>query len=265
MPRAQVLRSFLRAPWPVLFALAGVGLVLSARSAGHAALPAFCGSGAASLLASSGGLAALQLTLALNPPVRLMADWALMLLAMMPPLLAQPVMHVWRSSLPRRRLRAVAYFAIGYGCVWMAAGPALMSMALLLQLLSQFAGREGVPIFAGVLLLAVVWSASPWQRAALNLGHRLTRIGLFGWAADRECLTFGLVHALWCIASCWAWMLAALAVGPWHFSAMMVAGAVMLGERLAAPDRPRWRVPTWLLLFDRRPLFFRQRQAVRHG
>src|ERR1700676_4179813 len=100
MPRALVLRSFARAPWPLLFALAGFGLLLSAYRAGHATLPAFCSAGTAWLLLVSGWPGALELAFALNPPTRLLADWALMLLAMMPPLLAVPLMHVWRSTLP---------------------------------------------------------------------------------------------------------------------------------------------------------------------
>jgi len=107
-----------------------------------------------------------------------------MLLAMMPPLLAMPLMHVCWSSLPRRRVRALAYFALGYGFVWLAAGPILIALAVLLRLVTG----GTTPAFASALLIAMVWRASPWQRAALNHGHRLRRIGLFGWAADRECL-----------------------------------------------------------------------------
>jgi predicted metal-binding membrane protein len=255
------MRSFARAPWPLLFASAGFGLILSAYGAGRATLPAFCGADTARLLLASGWQDALGWALVLNPPVRVLSDWALMLLAMMPPLLAVPLMHVWRSSLPRRRVRALAYFVLGYGCLWMAAGPILISLALLLQLVAG----NGVLAFAGGLLLATIWSASPWQRAALNRSHRLRRIGLFGWAADRECLTFGVIHAVWCVASCWAWMLVPLAAGRWHIPAMMFAGAVMLGERLAAPNRPRWRLPTFLSLLDRRPLFTPQLIAARHA
>src|ERR1700759_5096318 len=112
MPWAPILRSFARAPWPLLFALAGFGLILSAHSAGGAALPAFCGTGMAQLLLSSGWPDALELALALNPPARLLADWGWILLAMMPPLLAMPLVHVLRSTLPRRRVRALAYFAL---------------------------------------------------------------------------------------------------------------------------------------------------------
>jgi hypothetical protein len=259
MPWVSVLRSFARAPWPLLFALAGFGLILSAFSTGHATLPVFCGVGTAWLLLSLGWPDALGLALALNPPGRLLADWALMLSTMMPPLLAAPLMHVWRSSRPRRRVRAMAFFVLGYGSLWLAAGPILIGLALLLQLVA------GGGALVGALLLATVWSASPWQRAALNRSHRLTRIGLFGWAADRDCLTFGVIHAVWCIASCWAWMTVPLATERWHAPAMMFAAAVMLRERLAAPDWPRWRLPAFLFLLDRLPIFAFRHSAARHG
>src|SRR5580704_5159249 len=100
MPPISVVRSFARVPWPMLFALAGFGLMLSAYSAERATLPAFCGAGAARLLLASGWSDVLAWEFALNPPGRPLAEWALMLLAMMPPLLAAPLMHVWRSSLP---------------------------------------------------------------------------------------------------------------------------------------------------------------------
>jgi predicted metal-binding membrane protein len=260
MPWAVVLRSFARAPWPLLFASAGCGLILSAYAAGQATLPAFCGA-TAWLLRASDWPDALELVLGLNPPARLAADWALMLLAMMPPLLAVPLMHVWRSSLPRRRPRALLHFILAYGFVWMMAGPVLIALALLLQLLTGEAGMA----LAGALLLAGVWSASPWQRAALNYSHRLTRIGLFGWAADRECLTFGVVHAAWCIASCWAWMLVPLVAGRWHIPAMIFAAAMMLADRLAAPMPARWRWPAYFSFFDRQPIFAPRHSELRHG
>jgi predicted metal-binding membrane protein len=257
MPRVPVLLNFARAPWPLLFAMAGIGLMLSLNVAGSASLPAFCGGGAAWLQFASNSPDALVLALASNPPVRLMADWASMLLAMMPPLLAMPLMHVWRSSLPRRRPRALACFVVGYSLVWMAAGPILIGAAILLQLVV----RADVLAFVAALLIAAVWGASPWQRAALNQSHRLRRIGLFGWAADRECLTFGVIHAVRCVASCWAWMLVPLVAGPWHVPAMILAGAVMLRDRLTAPDRPHWRLPAFLQWIDFRPIFG-QRQGM---
>jgi predicted metal-binding integral membrane protein DUF2182 len=258
MARVQALLSFTRAPWPILFALAGLGLIVSVRNVGSATLPAFCGSGAPWLQVASDWRDALQLVIAFNPPALLLTEWALMLLAMMPPLLAMPIMHVYWSSLPRRRVRALACFTAGYGLVWLAAGPILITFAVLLRL----AAGGMTPAFAGALLIAVVWSACPWQRGALNRGHRMGRVGLFGWAADRECLTLGVTHAFWCVASCWPWMLLPLEAGPWHMAVMVLAGAAMLSDRLSIPQQPRWRPPGVLGLIDVRPLFYQRQRAI---
>ncbi|OLF54730.1 DUF2182 domain-containing protein [Pseudomonas chlororaphis] len=241
MPFGTILLGFTRAPWPLLFATAGLGLALCLYTAGHSSLPAFCGA-VEGLSLLTRWPTALEAELALNPAQHRLADWALMLLAMMPPLLAMPLMHVWQSSLPRRRIRAALVFLLGYTALWLAAGPLLMVLALLLQLSVAEAA------LAAALLVALLWSASPWQRAALNRGHRLRRIGLFGWAADRDCLAFGAAHGAWCVASCWAWMLVPLLGGTWHLVLMPVAGAVMLIERLAPGDRPRWH---WPAIFPR--------------
>ncbi|WP_249410632.1 DUF2182 domain-containing protein [Pseudomonas sp. St316] len=178
--------------------------------------------------------AALQAELALNPPQRILAGWALMLLAMMPPLLATPLIHVWRSSLPSRRIQASVGFLLGYGAMWMAAGPLLIALALLLQM----ATAENA--LAVALLVAMLWSASPWHRAALNRGHRMGRLSLFGWAVNRDCLIRGLAHGLFCIVSCWAWMVVPLVSGSWHIPMMLLTGAVLLAERLIAAKTPRW-------------------------
>jgi predicted metal-binding membrane protein len=114
-------------------------------------------------------------------------------------------------------------------------------------------------------MAALLWSASPWQRAALNRGHRLARISLFGWAAARDCVRFGVVHGGWCVASCWPWMLAAMVAKDWHLPFMVAAGAIMLGERLAQPNRPRWHWPVLLTALDPRTNLAPLVGMLRHG
>lgn len=252
-----ILRGFTRAPWPLLFATAGVGLVLCIYNNGHAAYAAFC-SNAQGLDIATLWLTAIQSELAITPLHVVLSSWALMLIAMMPPLLAMPLTHVWRASLPRRRVRALAGFLLGYCALWMAAGLLLSAVALLLSML--FA-QAALPLS---ILFAVLWSASPWHRAALNRGHRLQRIGLFGWKADRDCLGFGLSHGFWCISACWAWMLVPLLVHHGHIPVMMLAGAIMLAERLAPGARPRWRLPFVLNALDIRPLINRRNMERCH-
>ncbi|EJL01311.1 membrane protein, putative [Pseudomonas fluorescens Q2-87] len=233
MRPGSVLRQFTCDPWPVLLAMAGLGLALSVYNDINTNGPAFCVT-ANGLSIFTSWPAALQAELALNPPQRILAGWALMLLAMMPPLLATPLTHVWRSSLPNRRIQASVGFLLGYAAMWMAAGPLLIALALLLQM----AAAENT--LAVALLVAMLWSASPWHRAALDRGHRMGQLSLFGWAADRDCLIRGLAHGLFCIVSCWAWMLVPLVSGSWHIPMMLLAGAILLAERLIPAKAPRW-------------------------
>jgi predicted metal-binding membrane protein len=228
-----VLRSFTYAPWPILLATAGVGQALSLYNDVSGEGPAFCLAVNGLSIVTSWPVV-LQAELALNPLHRILAGWFLMLLAMMPPLLAMPLMHVWRSSLPNRRMRASAVFMLGYFALWMAVGPLLWALALWLQI------AVGENVLIAALLIAMVWSIGPWHRAALNRGHQSRRIGLFGWLADKDCLTFGLSHGLVCLVSCWAWMLVPLVSVAWHIPVMLLAGLIMLAERLTPPGPPRW-------------------------
>src|SRR5262249_60777893 len=59
---------------------------------------------------------------AFNPPALLMLAWCAMLLAMMPPLLREPLAHLRRRSLVRRRGRGITPLVAGYGAGWLAGG-----------------------------------------------------------------------------------------------------------------------------------------------
>ncbi|AVR97183.1 copper chaperone [Pseudoduganella armeniaca] len=233
MALSNVLRRLRRGPWPLLFALAAVGMFATASSAsGPDGLGDICATaGFAPALSSwSSAFAA-----ALARP----GSWAAMLLAMMPPLLAPALAHVWYSSRPRRRMRAVLWFVAGYGAVWMAAGPCFTAVAAVLL--------RAVPAaaFPAVLAGALAWSASPWQRRVLARGHRLQPIGLFGIDADRDCALFGAGHAPWCVAACGPWMMVPLVSGTWHFPVMAGTALLLWAERLAPHGQATggWRLP----------------------
>jgi hypothetical protein len=121
----------------------------------------------------------------------------------------------------------------------MLAGPFLMAMLLLIRIT---AGDGGAALIA-VTLLALAWTATPWHQVALNRGHRVKNLAVFGWQADRDAFTYGLVHGTWCVASCWTWMLVPLAARGHHATAMIFVTLVMLIERLAPPAWPTWRLP----------------------
>ena len=188
--------------------------------------------------AAVSGSATFAMLLAHNPPAALAADWALMLAAMMLPMVIAPVRYVRVCSFARRRLRATALFLTGYAAVWMAAGAALLPVALAAR---QFGAGSWWPAFL-VILAALVWECSPVKQQCLNRGHAHPAIAAFGAAADLDALGFGAAHGFWCVGSCWPPMLMPLLVANGHMLAMAAATLWLAGQKLDRPMPPGWRV-----------------------
>jgi predicted metal-binding membrane protein len=204
-----------------------------ALGAGNVMLPGFC--------AANGSwprsLATLNLALALNPPAMLVAGWALMIAAMMPPLIGAPLRHVSDRSFARRRQRAMLLFAAGYMAVWMVAGMGLQGIAL--------AARLAIP---GSLLplcvataAAILWQVSPAKQWCLNRCHRRPHLAAFGMAADRAAFGFGLANGAACAGGCWAMMLLPLLLGHGHTFAMLAVALFVFAERFERPAPLAWR------------------------
>ena len=171
-----------------------------------------------------------------NAPTAVAIGWALMLAAMMGPLLIPPIRHVRDRSFARRRSRAIALFAAGYFTVWMAAGLVLLGLA--------WAIRQAVPEPSLQMMLAAVialiWQFSPAKQRCLNRGHAHPQLPAFGRAADIGALRFGWTHGLWCAGSCWALMLLPFSISRGHLVAMAAVTLWLSGERLQRPLPPRW-------------------------
>jgi predicted metal-binding membrane protein len=90
-------------------------------------LPALCSANALPVMPLSESL---DLALVFNAPATLAAGWALMLAAMMLPLVVAQLRHVRERSFARRRARAMLLFVLGYLAVWTAAGMVLQVAAL---------------------------------------------------------------------------------------------------------------------------------------
>src|ERR1043165_3194654 len=76
------------------------------------------------------GGSTLAAAISINDWARQALSWFAMLLAMMTPLIWQPVCHLRSRSLARRRWRAAALFCCGYFTVWMAAVATLTFAAI---------------------------------------------------------------------------------------------------------------------------------------
>jgi predicted metal-binding membrane protein len=160
---------------------------------------------------------------------------ALMVVAMMVPLLGPPIGHVLASSLARRRARSVAEFLLGYLGPWVVVGACLMALPALL-------GTGPGPTVAAALIVAAIWQFSPAKQRCLNRLHGHPALPAFGPSADRAALRFGLTHAGWCIGACWSLMALAVVVPGWSLLAMALVTAWLAAERLERPELPTWRL-----------------------
>lgn len=168
----------------------------------------------------------------------LLIGWALMVAAMMGPLLIPALRHIHTRSLRSRRWRAMSLVMLAHAAVWTVGGIVLFVSASVLR---SVTGHTGLALLLG-LVAAVGWQLSPLKQHCLNRHCAHPPIASFGAAADRDALRFGGAHAAWCLGSCWALMLVPLLVTTWHTGVMLVVSVWMWVEPLDRPERPTWRV-----------------------
>lgn len=204
----------------------GAGLLLLASFSGWLVLVGLDQQGVIALCPPSGR--------ALDAAVFAVVSLA-MILAMMAPLLVQPLTYIWNRSLARRRGRGIALFIAAYVAVWMVAVALLQATA---AGLTAIAG--GWVVAFG---LALLWHAMPVRQSALNRCHGLPNLSAFGWRADGDCLRFGFTLGVWCVGACWAAMLLPMVLATGHLLAMPIVAAFLLVERRLPGRAPRWRLP----------------------
>ena len=143
--------------------------------------------------------------------------WLVMVVAMMFPMVLEPIQITAARSLWRRRNRAIAGFLLGYVGLWTLFG---LGASLLSIVLVETGLRPGT--VAGVAFgIAVLWQVTPIRRRAVRACHRTIPIAPSGWRADRDCVRYGWKIGNACVISCWALMLACMLSG--HSMPAMIA------------------------------------------
>jgi predicted metal-binding membrane protein len=163
--------------------------------------------------------------------------WVLMIVAMTAPLLAQPIAQLRLRSLARRRNRSAGLFTAAYLLVWIAIGPILLAAT---NAIAVVAAGTGVPALVIAVAIAALWQAAPLRQSALNRCHRVPNLAAFGAEADRDCIRYGLVHGLLCVATCAPAMLLPLTAPQLHLAVMFALSVALQIERLTPPRAPRW-------------------------
>nr|WP_244655577.1 DUF2182 domain-containing protein [Sphingomonas sp. CFBP 13603] len=153
----------------------------------------------------------------LTPPTQWLLSWAIMLGAMMLPLLLRPLAAIGGRG-------AVAGFVIAYVALWM---PAIAAVALASIVLALAQPPAGALIASGI---AVAWQGSAVKARCLRHCHRAPVAGG---------LVEGAAFAFACIGACWAAMLLPYLAGPAHLPAMIGVTALLIHDRRDAPGRQR--------------------------
>jgi predicted metal-binding membrane protein len=209
--------------WPIV-ALSAVAWVLVIVLDHSVLVPYLCSPNSTPVWT---GVAAFIATISVNPPAGQALSWFVMLLAMMTPLLWQPLAHVWDRSLAERRVRAILLFLGGYFGVWMLAMAVLTLAAVALRIVAGSAAIA-FAIAAGV---TVLWQMTPAKALFLNRCHALRPLPASGLAADIGSLRYGLQVAAPCVGTCWAMMLLPLTGDTAHIVVMAMTALWMLSER----------------------------------
>jgi Predicted metal-binding integral membrane protein (DUF2182) len=160
-------------------------------------------------------------------------DWLLMVVAMMLPMVVDPIRTTATRSLWARRHRAIGGFLIGYVTPWALLG--LLVSGLIAAL--GVGGWLRLPAAAIGFALAAAWQVTAIKRRAVLWCHRTTPLAPSGWRADRDCLRYGWMIGWRCLVSCWAMMVACVLAGH-GILAMACAAVVGVAERqLPRADR----------------------------
>lgn len=216
-------------------AACGLAWLLIADSEMALAVPVFCMPSQLSLAPLPESLA---LVMVFTSPLDLAIGWALMVAAMMLPAIYDQLRAIRARSFRSVCRQLTLLYASSYLAVWWLAGAGIVGLALTLR---SALPSTYLPLVL-TLLGAMIWQASPLKQAALNRCHSRNIISTFASTAFTEAVRAGSWQAVWCIASCWPLMLAAMLVPSHHALVMLALSVWIWGERLEPATRPNWRM-----------------------
>jgi predicted metal-binding membrane protein len=165
--------------------------------------------------------------------------WAVMMLAMMLPVVGSWVLALPRAARERGALpgpfpRAGA-FLLGYGTIWLGYSLVAATGQLALQRLALLSGGGVLssPWVASVLLAAAgIHQLTPWRDACLShcrspMGFFLTSWREGAWGA----FTMGVRHGAYCVGCCWALMALSFVFGVMNLVWMALVTAFLVVEK----------------------------------
>ena len=167
------------------------------------------------------------------------AMWAAMMIAMMLPSTLPIVLFYFRAVRVQSSAHAgvlSALMATGYFGVWTAFGilAYIAGRGIAVVAMHSDALSRAMPIVSGIALIAAgAYQLSPWKANCLRHCRDFAGSGKLGGAVDA--LRFGVHHAAFCAACCWALMLIQLVLGVMNIMVMIAVALVIALEKLLGP------------------------------
>jgi predicted metal-binding membrane protein len=170
------------------------------------------------------------------------ATWVVMLAAMMFPSVAPMVVAYDRVQHHRRNTGryapggSTAVFVAGYLISWTAFGLVAYSLYTSVASLAPgfFASEQGGRYVAvAVILAAAAYQLTPAKNVSLMKCRNPMDFILHGLRPGYSgALRMGVEHGAWCVACCWALMMALFALGVMSIGWMALIGAFIAGEKM---------------------------------
>ena len=159
-----------------------------------------------------------------------LVHWIAMVIAMMFPLLREPIRRVQFRSFPERRASATLLFLGGYLAVWAMAG--LPVVWLRGQSWAQHPAAAAI-----AFAVTAAWTLSRWHTVGMRACHATRPLSPYGWRARGDVMAYGARIGGACLTTCWPLMVACTLTG--HAMVAMVAClAVGMIDRLAPRPAP---------------------------
>ena len=171
--------------------------------------------------------------------------WIIMVVAMMFPLLNEPIRHVAFSVKRKDWYLGVFGFLIGYTLTWALAGLVFLLLPLFLNMLVGYQTHFVSALIksSGFLLAAaLVWL--PFRPIKMAKCSQTMSIRIEGWQLHADSLTYGLKMGLTCLNMCWSPM-AALMLVHHNIFLMYVVTMVIICERYLLPHTSKLPGYAW--------------------
>lgn len=170
------------------------------------------------------------------------STWVVMLAAMMFPSVAPMVVAYDRIQHHRRRqgryapAGSTAVFVAGYLIAWTVFGVLAYGLYnAVASLLPGFFGTDqgGRYLAVAVILVAAAYQLTPAKNVSLMKCRNPMDFLLHGLRPGYSgALRMGIEHGAWCVACCWALMVALFALGVMSLGWMALIGAFIAGEKM---------------------------------